>query len=272
MDSFIQTISDYFAHIPQDWQWLLDNPEKGGSVIFSLIILESLLSVDNAAVLATMVMDLPKEQRGRALKYGIFGAYFFRGLALIFAAVLVQFWQLKILGGLYLLYLTYDYFKSKATASEGDDTINKEEKWYYKMTIGLFGQFWATVAAVEVMDMAFSIDNVFAAAALSKNIILIWIGVFIGILAMRFVAQAFVSLMEKFPFLEKIAFYVIALLGLKLCSSALPHLEMSKDWAFSHWLEGEHADMIFSIITASMFFIPVLTSHFFNFPKKETAE
>ena len=91
MDSFIQTISNYFAHIPQDWQWLLDNPEKGGSVIFSLIILESLLSVDNAAVLATMVMDLPKEQRGRALKYGILGAYFFRGLALIFAAVLVQY-------------------------------------------------------------------------------------------------------------------------------------------------------------------------------------
>ena len=271
MDSFIQTISDYFAHIPQDWQWLLDNPEKGASVIFSLIILESLLSVDNAAVLATMVMDLPREQRGKALKYGIIGAYVFRGLALIFAAVLIQFWQLKIIGGLYLLYLAFDYFKSKNTQTKQDDTINKKEKWYYKLTVGLFGQFWATVAAIEVMDMAFSIDNVFAAAALSKNIILIWMGVFIGILAMRFVAQAFVTLMEKFPFLEQIAFYVIALLGLKLCSSALPHLDFSKDWAFSHWLEGETSDMIFSIVTAAMFFIPVLTSYFFNYPKKENA-
>jgi YkoY family integral membrane protein len=269
MDSLIQTILDYFAHIPQDWQWLLENPEKGASVIFSLVILESLLSVDNAAVLATMVMDLPKEQRGKALKYGIIGAYVFRGLALIFAAVLIQFWQLKIIGGLYLLYLAFDYFKSKQTKTEEDDTLNTKETWYYKLTVGFLGQFWATVAAIEVMDMAFSIDNVFAAAALSKNIILIWIGVFIGILAMRFVAQAFVKLMEKFPFLEKIAFYVIALLGLKLCSSALPHLEMSKNWAFSHWLEGETSDMIFSLITAGMFFIPVVTSYFFNYPKKE---
>jgi predicted tellurium resistance membrane protein TerC len=131
------------------------------------------------------------------------------------------------------------------------------------------GQFWATVAAIEVMDMAFSIDNVFAAAALSKNIILIWIGVFIGILAMRFVAQAFVALMEKYPFLEKIAFYVIALLGLKLCSSALPHLDFSKNWSLSHWLEAESSDMIFSIVTAAMFFVPVLTSYFFDYPKKE---
>ena len=269
MDSVFQTISDYFNNIPQDWQWLLENPEKGGSVIFSLIILESLLSVDNAAVLATMVMDLPKEQRGKALKYGIIGAYVFRGLALIFATILIQFWQLKIIGGLYLLYLAFDYFMSKRTKTEEDDTINKSEKWYYKITVGFLGQFWATVAAIEVMDLAFSIDNVFAAAALSKNIILIWIGVFIGILAMRLVAQAFVRLMEKFPFLEKIAFYVIALLGLKLCASALPHLEISQNWAFSHWLEGETADMIFSLVTASMFFIPVLTAYFFNYPKRE---
>ena len=269
MNSVLQ-ISDYFNNIPQDWQWLLENPEKGGSVIFSLIILESLLSVDNAAVLATMVMDLPKEQRGKALKYGILGAYIFRGLALIFATILIQFWQLKILGGLYLLYLAFDYFMSKRTKTEEDDTINKKEKWYYRITVGFFGQFWATVAAIEVMDMAFSIDNVFAAAALSKNIILIWIGVFIGILAMRFVAQAFVKLMEKFPFLEKIAFYVIAFLGLKLCLTGLAHLEMTENWAIVRWLEGESADMIFSLFTAALFFIPVMTSYFFNYPKKDS--
>ena len=264
MDSII----NYFASVPQDFAWITDNPEKAGSIIFSLIILESLLSVDNAAVLATMVMDLPTEQRGRALKYGILGAYFFRGLALIFAAFLIKFWYLKVIGGLYLLYLVYDYFKSKATETTDDDTLNKQEKWFYRLTIGWMGQFWATVLAVEVMDMAFSIDNVFAAAAMSKNIALIWIGVFIGILAMRFVAQAFVSLMERFPFLEKIAFYVIAVLGIKLCLSALGHFDATKDLAVTHLIESEKADMVFSIITASMFFVPVLTSIFFNYPKK----
>jgi predicted tellurium resistance membrane protein TerC len=67
-------------------QQILDNPGPSLAIIGNLIIIESLLSVDNAAVLATMVMDLPEKQRDKALKYGIWGAYIFRGLAMIFAA------------------------------------------------------------------------------------------------------------------------------------------------------------------------------------------
>ena len=47
-----------------------DDIQAGLLIILNLIVIESLLSVDNAAVLATMVLDLPKEQRNRALKYG----------------------------------------------------------------------------------------------------------------------------------------------------------------------------------------------------------
>ena len=75
-------------------QQILDNPGASLAIIGNLIIIESLLSVDNAAVLATMVMDLPEKQRDKALKYGIWGAYFFRGLAMIFAAFLIQIWWL----------------------------------------------------------------------------------------------------------------------------------------------------------------------------------
>jgi predicted tellurium resistance membrane protein TerC len=73
------------------------------------------------------------------------------------------------------------------------------------------------------MDLAFSIDNVFAAVAFTDHVFLIYTGVFIGILAMRFVAQAFVKLMEKFTFLETIAFIVIGVLGVKLSSSIFTH-------------------------------------------------
>jgi len=61
------------------FQPLLDDPAGSALVILNLILIESLLSVDNAAVLATMVMDLKDEQREKALKYGIIGAYVFRG-------------------------------------------------------------------------------------------------------------------------------------------------------------------------------------------------
>ena len=67
------------------WQDILNHPGASLGIIGNLIIIESLLSVDNAAVLATMVKDLPQDQREKALKYGIIGAYLFRGLAMIFA-------------------------------------------------------------------------------------------------------------------------------------------------------------------------------------------
>jgi len=242
-----------------------------GFVILNLIIIESLLSVDNAAVLATMVMDLPEHQRPKALKWGIIGAYVFRGLALLFASLLIKIWWLKVLGGLYLLYLCFDYFYTESTPDEKDDLINKKENFLYKRTFGLMGQFWATVAMVEVMDLAFSIDNVFAAAALTDNMFLICTGVFIGILAMRFVAQSFVNLMQRYPFLEKAAFIVIGILGLKLSLALYTHF-FKDSHEFAKILESEHTDLWVSIGTMLVFFVPILTSILFGFPKSKSKE
>src|SRR5919112_3143587 len=100
---------------------IINNPVSSLAIIGNLIIIESLLSVDNAAVLATMVMDLPKDQRKKALKYGIIGAYVFRGICLLFAAYLIQIWWLKPLGGFYLLFLVFNYFRSKSTPQKTDD-------------------------------------------------------------------------------------------------------------------------------------------------------
>ncbi len=246
---------------------IVNNPGASLAIIGNLIIIESLLSVDNAAVLATMVMDLPEKQRDKALKYGIWGAYFFRGLAMIFAAFLIQIWWLKPLGGLYLLYLVYDYWKGKQTETTEDDLIDKKSNWLYKATVGSLGSFWATVCLVELMDMAFSIDNVFAAVAFTPNIILVCIGVFIGILAMRFIAQWFVKLMGKYPFLETAAFIVIAILGIKLTLSLYEHFYPES--AVSEFLSSHTADIGISVLTVAIFFVPILTCLLFNFPKKK---
>src|SRR5215216_6190714 len=112
---------------------LLGTDIKAGLlVILNLILIESLLSVDNAAVLATMVLDLPKEQRKRALRYGIIGAYVLRGVCLFLAAWLVKIWWLKPIGGLYLLYLCFDYFKGKiqaANAGGKEEEVDKNKNW-----------------------------------------------------------------------------------------------------------------------------------------------
>ena len=258
--------------------------EAAGLVVLNLILIESLLSVDNAAVLATMVMDLPVKQRNKALKYGIFGAYFFRGISLLLASYLIQILWLKALGGLYLCWLFTDYFRTKATPDPNDDTLNKLERWlvvpaqnlikksmapvvnFFNNRINLLGPFWSTVVMVEVMDLAFSIDNVFAAVAFTDNIFLICCGVFIGILSMRFVAQGFVKLMELFPFLEAIAFVVIGVLGIKLVFSYLADAGYVEG-AFFKFINGHEGDLYVSVLTVCIFVLPILSSLLFNYPK-----
>ena len=259
-------MNHYVQHLVELWNELLLNPLQSLTIIGNLIIIESLLSVDNAAVLATMVMDLPEKQREKALKYGILGAYIFRGIAMLLAAVIIQIWWLKPLGGFYLLYLVWDWWKGKQTSEEDDDFVDKKGNWLYKITVGKLGNFWATVALVELMDMAFSIDNVLAAVAFSPNIILVCIGVFIGILAMRFIAQWFVKLMEKYQFLETSAFIVIAILGLKLSLSVFEHF--MPEASMSKFLGSHFADILISILTVSIFFVPIITSILFNIPKR----
>jgi YkoY family integral membrane protein len=247
-------------------QQIFDNPTASLAIVGNLIIIESLLSVDNAAVLATMVMDLPEKERNKALKYGIWGAYIFRGLAMIFASFLIQIWWLKPLGGIYLLYLVYDFWKGKQTPEKEDDVLDKNSNWLYRSTVGALGNFWATVALVELMDMAFSIDNVFAAVAFTDNIILVCLGVFIGILAMRFIAQWFVKLMETYSFLETAAFVVISILGLKLGLSIFEHYQPESP--ISKFLGSHTADIVISVTTVAIFFVPILTCLLFNFPAK----
>ncbi|WP_292010242.1 DUF475 domain-containing protein [Chryseobacterium sp.] len=249
---------------------ILHHPAQSLAIIANLILIESLLSVDNAAVLATIVMDLPEAQRKKALKYGIVGAYVFRGLALIFASFLISVWWIKPLGGLYLLYIAVDWFIKKFKASkeeEEQEEAKKESSWLYRNSIGLLGHFWATVVLVEVMDLAFSIDNVFAAVAFSDNLLLIILGVFIGILAMRFIAQWFVKLMQKFPFLETAAFIVIAVLGLKLSFSLYEHFYPKSP--LSLFLSGHIMEILISGVTVLIFLLPILTSYLFGFPKRE---
>lgn len=275
------------------FQQIIDHPLASTTVILNLILIESLLSIDNAAVLATMVMSLPPHQRRKALKYGIIGAYVFRGLCLFFAAVLIQIWWFKPLGGAYLVFLALGYFlkrgKKEEAADPGQELAEKKKSWLYRKTLGAFGPFWATVILVEVMDLAFSIDNVIAANAYTNNLILIWVGVFIGILAMRFVAQGFVRLIEKYPFLTVCAYLVILILGLKLCSSLFTHFNPCHP--FTAFMEGpqpclksqgsdlppgEHpmiwGDMITSLLSLSIFLIPVLSSLLLGYPRANKPE
>lgn len=224
-------------------------------ILLNLVILESLLSIDNAAVLAVMVRGLPKNQQSKALKYGIAGAFLFRGICLLLAAWLIKILWLKIVGGIYLIYIAIAHFTPKRDSIE--EGVDTEHNSLFLRVKKYFGLFWSTVILIEAMDLAFSIDNVFAAVAMTDKFWLIITGVCIGIVAMRFVATKFVLLMNRYPSLENSAFAVIWILGLKLVMAGaadyIPGLESTGDV-----LKGHTFDLVFSGAMMVIFIIPIL--------------
>src|SRR2546425_13006889 len=74
-------------------------------VIGLLVVLEGTLSIDNALVLGLLARRLPKNLQGRALTYGLIGAFVFRIIAIGAAAYLLRWRWVKLIGGLYLLYV-----------------------------------------------------------------------------------------------------------------------------------------------------------------------
>lgn len=177
-------------------------------IIFSLIILEGLLSSDNALVLAIMVRHLPEKQQKKALFYGIGGAYFFRFLVIGFGTYLIKIWWIKVLGGLYLLYLVGKFAKYKLSGCDKEDAACGIQK-------GLL----ATIVAVEIMDITFSIDSVTAAFGVSEKIWVLFLGGILGITMMRSIAKLFVSLINKISELEVTAYILIAIVGTKMIFS-----------------------------------------------------
>ncbi|MCE3198387.1 TerC family protein [Paenibacillus sonchi] len=210
---FFRSISDNYGHFFSwsDIAGTLSDPVSWG-IIGSLVLLEGLLSADNALVLAVMVKHLPKEQQKKALFYGILGAYLFRFLAIGLGTFLIKFTLVKVLGALYLFYIAYKgLFKG---GGEEDHTENKGTS------------FWRTVLMVELMDIAFSIDSVVAAFGLSDKVWVLFLGGILGVLMMRGVAQLFLKLIARFPELEQTAFLLIAIIAGKMLAGAFGY-EMS---------------------------------------------
>jgi YkoY family integral membrane protein len=175
-----------------------------------LVALEGLLSADNALVMAIMVLGLPKRQHKQALHYGLIGAFAFRIIATLLAVYLIQVAWVKLLGGLYLLYLTYSHFTGEG-GEEGDRRAPPKAR-------GMLGlsPLWATVVRVEAVNLAFSIDSILVAVAMSPKRWVVITGGILGIVAMRMVVGQLISLVQRYPPLVDGAFIIIAWVGIKL--------------------------------------------------------
>jgi YkoY family integral membrane protein len=174
-----------------------------------LVVLEGLLSADNALVLAVMILGLPHRDQKKALRYGLVGAFAFRIAATLLAAYLIRMGWVKLLGGLYLLYLSYKHFFQSGTAEERTKP-KPARPW-----LGL-SALWGTVVKVELVNIAFSVDSILVAVAMSPKLWVILTGGLLGIVAMRVVIGQLLAVVRRYPTIVDGAFIIIAWVGIKL--------------------------------------------------------
>ncbi|HEY6211589.1 MAG TPA: hypothetical protein VIW45_04850 [Vicinamibacterales bacterium] len=196
--------------------------------VAALVALEGFLSVDNAMVLAILVLGLPKRQQRKALRYGIFGAFGFRGMATLLAVYLIRLSWVKLVGAGYLLYLVYKHFAAGATA-EQRRTPPRAQPW-----LGLTA-FWATVVKVELTDIVFAIDSILVGVAMSQKLWVVIAGGFLGIVMMRLLIGRMLTLVDRYPPLVDGAFIIIAWVGAKLVVEFL-HVAGYVAWSIPTWL------------------------------------
>lgn len=184
-----------------------------------LVLLEALLSADNALVLAIMVKHLPRDCQRKALLYGLGGAFVFRLVAILAASVVLGQWWLQGLGAAYLLYLPIKHFVHHHSESRG------------KAKPG--AGFWQTVIAVELTDIAFALDSILAGIGFistpegvrNDKIWVVYVGAIIGIVLLRFAASLFVKLLDRYPMLDHVAYVLVGWVGVKLGYHSLIRFE-----------------------------------------------
>jgi YkoY family integral membrane protein len=193
-----------------------------------LVLLEGLLSADNALVMAIMVLGLPKREHKKALRYGLIGGFAFRIIATLLAVYLIRLAWVKLLGGLYLLYLAYSHFSSGKT--EEERRAAPEAKPWLGMTA-----FWGAVVRIELVNLAFSIDSILVAVAVSPKLWVVVTGGILGIVAMRLVVGQMIAVIERYPALVDGAFVIIAWVGVKLIIEYL-HVVGVVEFEIPQWL------------------------------------
>jgi YkoY family integral membrane protein len=207
-----------------------------------LVVLEGLLSADNAMVLAVLVLGLPREEQQKALRYGIVGAFFFRITATVFASQMIALAFVKLIGGLYLLWLPYQHFFLSGDPTERR-TPARAKPW-----LGLTA-FWATVVRVELTDIVFAIDSILVAVAMSPKLWVVLTGGVIGIVAMRMVIGQLLAVVRRYPALVDGAFIIITWVAIKLLVEYLHDLG-TIDFVVPKWLSLGLIAIIFVIAFA----------------------
>ena len=174
-----------------------------------IISLELVLSADNAVALASITKKLNNvDLQKKALNIGIFIALLLRIFVILTAQFFLNFWPFKLIGGIYLISLSISKFSSINKTETADNNNDNSENIKFSLI--------KVILLLSVTDLAFSIDSITAAVAISDQFLLVITGAIIGVIALRFTSGLFIKWLEIYINLEKAGYVAVAIIGIKL--------------------------------------------------------
>lgn len=183
-----------------------------------LIALEAVLSADNAIALAAIAQGLEGEKLQRqALNFGLLIAFVLRVALILTAGWVLRFWQFEVLGAAYLLWLVFKHFTA--------DTDSEDHHHGPR-----FASLIQAIPIIAFTDLAFSLDSVTTALALSKDVVVILLGGLIGVLTLRFMAGLFIRWLDEFEHLEDAGFVTVAFVGVRLLVRVVDPSLVPPEW------------------------------------------
>ena len=213
------------------------------AVVYTTVyLIERSLSLDNLFVFLLLFayFGVPHPCRPRVLYWGIVGALVLRGVFILSGTALIgQFQFLLYALGVLLLVLAYRIFRGVEENVDPDrNLLVRLVRRVYPVTGEFHGKRWfvkeggkryATplflcLAAVIFADVAFAVDSIPAAFAITRDPLLIWMGNVFALLGLRSLFVLVESLIARFRYLDETIAVVLALVAVKLLIEDLVHI------------------------------------------------
>jgi tellurite resistance protein TerC len=213
--------------------WLAGDSED--AVTYTTVyLIERSLSLDNLFVFILLFgyFGVPEEYRARVLFYGIAAALVLRGFAILAGVALIETFHFVIyLLGATLLFLSYRILRGVEENVDPDKNIVVRgvrrifpvsgEFHGAKMFVRENGRRYATpmlvcLAAVVAADIAFAVDSIPAAFAITRDSFIIWMANVFALLGMRALFVLVEGLIKRFRYLNQTIAIVLAVVAVKL--------------------------------------------------------
>jgi YjbE family integral membrane protein len=191
--------------------------------VFKIIMIDLLLSGDNAVVIALACRNLPADQRKKGILFGVGGAIGLRVVLTFFAVSLLALPYLKLIGALLLLWIGVKLILPED--EHGEDNIKADTR--------LFG----AVKTIIIADFVMSLDNVLGVAAAAKgNMPLLVFGLLISIPLIAWSSQLVLKLIDRFPYIIHAGGALLGYVAGEMLVSEALFAPLVEAQHYLHWL------------------------------------